>query len=127
MRFEDDLSGYEGRWVAHAGGRVIAQGGTPEQALNAARQERYKEKPSVMYVPPQPALRLPPILEKVRQALPGGLDIYIVGGAVRDALLQIPSKDLDIALPRGSRSPGKLRTALGQHFLHLTKILILPA
>jgi poly(A) polymerase len=102
MRFEDDLSGYEGRWVAHAGGRVIAQGGTPEQALNAARQERYKEKPSVMYVPPQPALRLPSILEKVRQALPGELDIYIVGGAVRDALLQIPSKDLDFALPRGA-------------------------
>lgn len=38
------------------------------------------------------------ILEQVRRAIPGGLTIYLVGGAVRDLLLGKPSHDLDFVL-----------------------------
>lgn len=39
-------------------------------------------------------------LEQVRAALPAGLPAYLVGGAVRDALLGCPTHDLDFVLPR---------------------------
>jgi hypothetical protein len=30
---DDAFSSYAGRWIAYSGNRVIAQGGTPEQAV----------------------------------------------------------------------------------------------
>lgn len=104
----DDLSGYEGRWVAWVAGRIVAQGGTPDLAMQAARQERPKEKATVMYVPPKQGLAFPAMLERVRQALPEGIEIYLVGGAIRDALLGKPSKDLDFALPARAISVARL-------------------
>ncbi len=89
-------SAYAGRWVARLRGRIIAQGGTPEQALYAAQSMRYKEKPEILYMP------LPfthsPLIEKVRDALPEQ-EIYLVGGAVRDMLRNRISHDLDFATP----------------------------
>ncbi|HEX9029546.1 MAG TPA: HD domain-containing protein, partial [Anaerolineales bacterium] len=41
---------------------------------------------------------LPSLLDRVRQALPPGLPVYLVGGAVRDALLNRPVHDLDFVL-----------------------------
>jgi putative nucleotidyltransferase with HDIG domain len=90
---------YVGRWVALLGGRVIAQGGTPEQARRAA-QSRYKEKPEVQYMPTRLPLSFPPILDTVRASLPGGLSLYLAGGAVRDAFLGRPIHDLDFVLER---------------------------
>jgi tRNA nucleotidyltransferase/poly(A) polymerase len=89
-------SPYAGRWVAKVRGRIVAQGGTPEQALRAAQKSRHKEKPDIIYMP----ISIPhsPLLEKVRDALPD-LEIYLVGGAVRDLLLDRISSDLDFALP----------------------------
>ncbi|MFN8404839.1 MAG: DUF5678 domain-containing protein [Anaerolineales bacterium] len=61
-------SNYAGRWVARIRGKIVAQGGTPEQALHAAQNTRHKEKLEIIYMPIQfPHL---PLLDKVRDALP---------------------------------------------------------
>jgi tRNA nucleotidyltransferase/poly(A) polymerase len=78
-------------------GRVVAQGGTLKQARRAA-QTRYEETPEVIFMPTSQPLMFPPLLDSVRQALPDGLTVYLVGGAVRDALLGRPTHDLDFSL-----------------------------
>lgn len=90
---------YAGRWVARLRSRIIAQGGTPEQARRAA-QSRYKETPEILFMPTNFPLTFPPILDSVRMALPDGLTVYLVGGAVRDALLGRQIHDLDFVLER---------------------------
>ena len=91
-----DESPYAGRWVARVRGRIVAQGGTPEQALHAAQTSRHKEKPEIVY------MHLPfsysPLIDNVRDILPDQ-EIYLVGGAVRDILQNRPAPDLDFALP----------------------------
>jgi poly(A) polymerase len=94
-----DEKSYAGRWVARLRGRIIAQGGTPEHARRAALI-RYKETPEVIFMPPNNPLSLPPILESVRAAIPDGIPVYLVGGAVRDALLGRNIHDLDFVLEK---------------------------
>lgn len=89
---------YSGRWIAMVRKRVVGQGGTPEQARLAARAARFKETPKVIYVPTERPLVFSPTLEQVRQALPGKVPVYLVGGAVRDALLGRLTHDMDFAL-----------------------------
>jgi putative nucleotidyltransferase with HDIG domain len=48
------------------------------------------------------ALHLPPILDRIRQALPPDTQIYLVGGAVRDLLLARSIHDFDFALPENA-------------------------
>ena len=96
-----DNSNYAGRWVARIRGKIIAQGGTPEQALHAAQNTRHKEKLEIIYMPIK--FPPPPLLEKVRDALPDQ-DIYLVGGAVRDMILNRLSRDFDFAVPSGGIS-----------------------
>lgn len=110
-------SAYAGRWVARVRGRIIAQGGTPEQALHAAQKSRHKEKPEIIYMP------IPfshsPLLDKVRDILPDA-EIYLVGGAVRDMLLNRLSRDLDFALPsNGIATARKVANALNADFMTL--------
>jgi tRNA nucleotidyltransferase/poly(A) polymerase len=90
------VSPYAGRWVARLHGKIIAQGGTPEQALRAAQTSRPKERPEIIFMPlfPTPS----PLLDKIRELLPEQ-EIYLVGGAVRDMLLNRISRDLDFAVP----------------------------
>jgi poly(A) polymerase len=47
-------------------------------------------------------LTFPPILDSVRAALPVGLSVYLVGGAVRDALLDRSTHDLDFVMERNA-------------------------
>lgn len=89
-------SPYAGRWVARVRGKIIAQGGTPEQALHAAQISRHKEKPEIIYMPVP--FSYSPLIDKVREAL-SDQEMYLVGGAVRDILLNRLSRDLDFALP----------------------------
>ncbi|MDH5506106.1 MAG: HD domain-containing protein, partial [Anaerolineae bacterium] len=97
---QDPHHPYAGRWVARVGQRVVGQGGTPLQALQAAQAARFKEKPQVSYVPTSNQLIFSPLLEQVQAALPAKASVYLVGGAVRDALLQRASHDLDFTLPK---------------------------
>ncbi len=95
----DPLTPYAGRWVALLRGSVVGQGGTPEQALHAARETRFKEKPQVIYVPTIEPLSFSPLLKQIAQSLPPDVPAYLVGGAVRDALLGRATRDLDFVLP----------------------------
>lgn len=83
--------------MARLRGEIVAQGGTPQQALRAAQKSRHKEKPEVLYMPAE--ITIHPLVEKVKSIIPQGQEIYLVGGAVRDMLLQRSSPDLDFALP----------------------------
>ena len=89
-------SPYAGRWVARLNGRIIAQGGTPEQALRAAQTSRHKERPEILFMPTP--FSYSPIIDRVHDALPGQA-IHLVGGAVRDILLKRFSPDYDFAVP----------------------------
>jgi putative nucleotidyltransferase with HDIG domain len=110
-------SAYAGRWVARVRGRIVAQGGTPEQALHAAQKSRHKEKPEIVYMP------IPfshsPMLDKIREVLPDR-EIHLVGGAVRDLLLNRLSRDLDFAMPsNGISTARKVANALNADFTPL--------
>ncbi len=94
----DDLIPYAGRWVAYLGSQVVAQGGMPQQVLRIAGSARYKETPEVFYVPTDTPLDFSPFLERIRRALPAHPPVYLVGGAVRDALLSQQSHDFDFVL-----------------------------
>lgn len=111
-------SSYAGRWVALVRGRVIAQGGTPEQALRASQSSRYKEKPEIIFMPLP--FSLPPLIDKIKDALPADQEIYLVGGAVRDLLTSRPSPDFDFALPSNGISVArKVANSLGAAFMPL--------
>ncbi len=110
-------SPYAGRWVARVRGRIVAQGGTPEQALYSAQKSRHKEKPEIIYMP------IPfshsPLIDKVRDALPDQ-EIYLVGGAVRDMLLNRLSPDFDFAAPsNGISLARKVANSLHADFIVL--------
>ena len=114
---EKASSPYAGRWVARVRGRIIAQGGTPEQALHAAQLSRHKEKPEIIFMPVPFAYS--PLIDKVREILPDQ-EIYLVGGAVRDMLLNRVSPDLDFALPsKGISLARRVANALHADFMVL--------
>lgn len=94
-----DLKPYAGRWIACIGDQIIGQGGTPAQALHAAQASRFKEIPQITYVPPTQPLQIHPILEKIAEYFPPGFAVYVVGGAVRNALLQQTVTELDFIVP----------------------------
>ena len=98
-------SSYAGRWVARLRGKVIAQGGTPELARRAAKSSRYKENPEIIYM--SASFSIPPLLERIKAVLPLGQDVYLVGGAVRDLLLNRLSHDFDFAVPSNGISLAK--------------------
>jgi putative nucleotidyltransferase with HDIG domain len=91
---------YSGRWIARLGSQVVAQGGTPEQALQAAKSSRPKETPQIEYVPTLQPLRFSPCFELIRNTLDIDTPVYLVGGAVRDALRDRSVNDLDFLVPR---------------------------
>lgn len=110
-------SPYAGRWVARVRGKIIAQGGTPEQALHAAQKSRHKEKPEILFMPVP--LSISPFVDKVHAVLPDQ-EIYLVGGAVRDMLLNRVSPDLDFALPsNGISLARRVANALDANFMVL--------
>ncbi len=91
---------YAGRWVALVRGKVVAQGATREAALLAARQARRKDRLEIKYMPEMPVKSK--LIDRVRALLPADLPVYLVGGAVRDAVLGRETHDLDFATPPGA-------------------------
>jgi len=96
---ENEGQYYAGRWVARVRGKVVAQGATREAAYDAARASRPKEKIEVILMSP---IFDHPLVKAVRDALPPGQPLYLVGGALRDALLGRVTHDLDFAVPSGA-------------------------
>lgn len=91
-------SPYAGRWVAILRGQVVAQGSSREQVLEAARRLRYKEIPEIKFMSTLPA-SVSRFVTTVREALPEGEPAYLVGGAIRDLLLnQSDTPDLDFSV-----------------------------
>lgn len=115
-----DLHLYADRWIAILDERIVGQGLTREEALGAAKSSRPKERPQLRWVPPAGAPSLHTLLDRIRPALPAGEPVYLVGGAVRDHLLQRPIHDLDFVL-RGSGIPAARAAAnhLGGEFFIL--------
>ncbi|MCF6278394.1 MAG: HD domain-containing protein, partial [Anaerolineales bacterium] len=101
--YGDDLgsgdSPYAGRWVARVRGKIVAHGGTPKQARRAAKLSRSKEISEISYMPTSQKLFGSPLLDTVIQAVSPQQPLYLIGGAVRDALLGKSSHDLDFGLP----------------------------
>ena len=103
-----DLHSYVGRWVAIIGDRVAGSGRTPRAARQVAAHNRPKEKARIAFVQLDPAgsphlssrLQLPdslaPIVEIAREN--SADPVYLVGGAVRDAILGRVGHDLDFAV-----------------------------
>lgn len=63
---------------------------------------------------------LPPLLKKIMDALPADAEAYLVGGAVRDLLINRRSPDFDFATPSGGISLArKVANALRADFMPL--------
>jgi len=99
---EEELNPYYGRWVALLRGKVVAQGGTPEQALRAAQKSRYKEKPEIVYMSGLNDLNFPPLFDTIRNLLADEEGVFLVGGVVRDVFLKRSSHDLDFAVKKNA-------------------------
>ncbi|MBC8336369.1 MAG: HD domain-containing protein [Anaerolineales bacterium] len=99
-------SSYAGRWVARVNEKIIAHGGTPEQASHAAKKSRHKEIPEILYMSPAEPLVTSPLLSAVVDAIPADQPLFLIGGAVRDTLLGRVSHDLDFSLPVLGGVPG---------------------
>ncbi len=95
-------SAYAGRWVALVKGQVVAQGQTREAAFLAARAVRPKEPLDVVYMPETLPIFHTPLMLLLRQNLPADQPIFLVGGAVRDAVLAREVHDLDFAIPKNA-------------------------
>ena len=112
----DDEAAYAGRWVARVQGRIVAQAETEEAALLAAKAQRHKEKVEVEFVSVDGAARFGPLVDRVAQ-IAQDESVFLVGGAVRDALLGIASHDFDFALPQGAIECARhVANALGAAF-----------
>ena len=113
-------SPYAGRWVARLRNKIIAHGGTPEQARHAAKKSRPKEKPQIIYMPTN--FKLPPLISDVVDALPADQPLYLIGGAVRDLLLGHPIHDLDFGLGADSLAIArKIANKIGAAYYPLDK------
>ena len=83
--------------MARIEGRVVAHGGTPQQARLAAGLTRPKEAAEITFMPPAMPLRFSTLIERILPAL-GEAEVYLTGGAVRDMLMGRESHDFDFAV-----------------------------
>ena len=100
-----DFRPYAGRWVALVAGRVAGSGATPAEARLFASHNRPRQRSVVGFVTLDGEARLlkklplAPLVERLRRILSQNEPaVYLVGGAVRDALLGRVSHDLDFAI-----------------------------
>ncbi len=96
-----DLSPYAGRWVALVGDIVAGVGHTPEEAKRLAQHNRPKERTILRFVetPGGEPLQLSSLLDELRPLF-FNLEqpVYLVGGAVRDAVRGVANYDLDFVV-----------------------------
>jgi putative nucleotidyltransferase with HDIG domain len=121
-----DLTPYAGNWIALIGGQVAGVGHTAVAAELMARRNRPRELITTQFVEPHGGepLALSPLLEHLRPIL-AQLDIpvYLVGGAVRDAVMGRISHDLDFAVPHDAiQTAFRVGNALGVPAYVLDKV-----
>lgn len=93
------------RWLARVGDEIAGQHSTPAMAVAEARQRFPDSTPTLTYVESETSrpLTLSPLLEQLRPLLDNlEMPVYLVGGAVRDAVLNRVSHDLDLGVPEGA-------------------------
>ncbi|MEM8860999.1 MAG: HD domain-containing protein [Chloroflexota bacterium] len=99
------MQAYMGRWVAilRDTDQVVGTGLTGPEALRQGRRNRPRTKLEIQYVPDLSGepLMLSSILKELSRAL-SRIDqpVYLVGGAVRDALIGKVSHDVDLVVPK---------------------------
>lgn len=100
-----DLAPYAGRWVALVGDLVAGVGTTPTEAKRLAQHNRPKERPFLHFVEAaggQP-LHLSPLVAEIRPFFRNlEQPVYLVGGAVRDAVRGVENHDLDFVVPHNA-------------------------
>jgi poly(A) polymerase len=97
-----DFSRYQGRWVAILGDQIIAAGDTAEAVYRSAREIDPSEEFYLNFLEDEAGEELPftSLLDRIRPLLTEqGQPVYLVGGAVRDALRGEISHDLDFVVP----------------------------
>lgn len=98
---------YAGRWIARIGNQILTHGYDPAQVRAAARQLRHKEIPLISYIPQAQVMVFPESFYQLQTLFQHRQDIYLVGGAVRDALLNLPLRDLDFVCMKDTRQIAK--------------------
>ncbi len=95
----------DSHWLALLDGAVVGKGVTANEAVSAARLRFPDQTPRLRFHESaihQP-LALSPLLEQLRPLLTDlAIPVYLVGGAVRDAVMNRLSHDLDLAVPSGA-------------------------
>lgn len=114
---QDQIDSYNGRWVALIRGKIIAQGETKEQAFQAAKHIRSKEIPEIRFLSKTPVTST--LLDQVRAAVSTETELYLVGGAIRDAVLGNVTRDLDFACGQGVKLARKIADKLQAGFFIL--------
>lgn len=111
------MESYAGLWIAQTeyNGQIVGTGLTGVEALRLARRNFPRRPLQIRYIPDQSGrpLTLSPLLETFAPFFAQlDLPIYLVGGAVRDAILGVQSNDLDFVVPH---SGIKIAFALGDY------------
>ena len=97
-----DMTPYSGRWVVMIDEVVVGVGDTAEEAYLSAQIHRPNKLAALLFVEPvggEP-LSFIPLMNRLRPLLQVSMPVYLVGGAVRDALLGRISHDLDFVVPK---------------------------
>ncbi|MGQ0604345.1 MAG: DUF5678 domain-containing protein [Anaerolineales bacterium] len=92
------LTEYAGRWVALVRDEVIAVGASADEARASAQLSQPKAQPQVIFVPEPFDYELPELIAAVRQAVPNPEHVWLVGGTVRDVMLNRRAHDVDFAV-----------------------------
>ena len=98
MNPRDSFNPFTGRWIARIGSSIICQGGSPEQVSRAAKSIRGKERFIISYIPLTKPMTFQPLFYRIQKILTAETGVYLVGGAVRNALLNQQANDLDFAV-----------------------------
>ena len=120
----DKLPKRPGQWLALNGEDTAGVGHTADAARVEARVSRARERPQLAYmpIPNQIKAALPSELDDVLAAIPEDMHdrIWLVGGAVRDAILRRPIHDLDFVVDGDSIGIARLvADKLGGNFFIL--------
>jgi len=108
----DKLPKRPGQWLALNGDETAGAGLTADAARVEAHVSRARERPQLAYmpIPTQIEAALPSELDDVLTAIPEDMHgcIWLVGGAVRDAILWRPIHDLDFVVDGDSLKIARL-------------------